>query len=309
MNRHCLHVFLGGCLLAGFLRSPLARAAPAADAVVDGVLPPAWIERQGTRQTLAPGLVLQNRDRVITGTAARVRIRLRDGSNLHLAADTRLELNALSVRAQDVFTAALDVPQGAVRFTTEALARSIRQRAVNLRVGSITASIRGTDLWGQADAEGDRICLLEGSITVLHPNAEALQIAEAASCYRADPGDRSPALETVSAGQLSWWSALTAMPATASRSPVTPAASAYVRRGGSWAIELATLDSEAAALSLYDRARGAGYPVRIKPVARAGGGYDYSIRLGQLASQAEAANVAVQMARSLQIAPPVAMRQ
>ena len=59
--RRCL---LAACLLA----SAVSMAADlAAYAVVDQVQMPAWLERNGVRQPLAPGKILQNRDRVITG--------------------------------------------------------------------------------------------------------------------------------------------------------------------------------------------------------------------------------------------------
>ncbi len=310
MNRHCICALFA--MLTGSLLPQAASAVTGADAIVDGVLMPAWLERLGVRQELTPGTVLQNRDRVISGPGARVRIRLGDGSTVEMAANSRLDLNALGVREVQVFTAALDVQQGAVRFSTGALAKNHRQRAVNLRVGTLTAGIRGTDVLGRVDAEGDRICLLEGSIAVLHPLAEALQIDTAPSCYLAPKGDAPAPIEAVTAGQLASLAAQTALPAAPPPVAVptaTPlAAGRYATRRGRWAVELATLDSESATLSLYDRARAAGYPVRIMPRASAGSGYDYTVRLTQLPTQSEAATLAVQIADSLQIASPVVVR-
>lgn len=309
MNRHCLCALFA--MLTGSLLPQAASAVTGADAIVDGVLMPAWLERLGVRQELTAGMVLQNRDRVISGPGARVRIRLGDGSTVAIAADSRVDLNALGVREAQVFTAALDVQQGAVRFSTSAFARNYRQRAVNLRVGTLTAGIRGTDVLGRVDAEGDRICLLEGSIAVLHPLAEALQIDAAPSCYLAPKGDAPAPIEAVTAGQLASLAAQTALPTAppvAVRTGTLPAAGRHPTRRGRWAVELATLESEAATLSLYDRARAAGYPVRIMPRASAGSGYDYTVRLTQLPTQSEATALAVQIADSLQIALPVVVR-
>ncbi|EXI65534.1 MAG: Sporulation related domain protein [Candidatus Accumulibacter sp. SK-11] len=315
MNRNRLHALVACCLLTGAPTSFAAPAAPAADAVVAGVLLPAWLERQGSRESLTPGVVLQNRDRLITGANARVEVRLRDGSVLQLGGDTHCELNALGVREPEVFTAALDVPQGAVRFTSGSLARSLQQRAVNLRVGTLTASIRGTDVWGTADSAGDRICLLEGVITLLHPDEEARQVNEAASCYLAPKGDGPAALQMVSPGQLSWWAAQTGMPPTAQ--PASPAATmaawrpargARSARAGRWSVEVAAVDSEAAALSVYDRARAAGYAARITPLPAGGGGYRYALRLGPLASESEAAALAAEIGSALQSAPVSVVR-
>ena len=304
-----LAAFLG--LLAGSL---LAQASLAADAVVSDVRLPAWLERRGVQQALERGLVLQNRDRVVTGPDATAQILLGDGSIVGLAADTQLVLNALGVRETEVFTAALDVPQGSVRFRTPAVARDNRQRAVNLRVGSITAGIRGTDVWGKSDAEADRICLLEGYIAVLHPLQDARQLSEASSCFVAARDAAAPIVEVISAARLAWWVAQTSPPAEVSRalfgdpSMLTPRAVRRVVRGGRWSLELSVVDSEAAALSLYDRARAAGYPVRIQPRAATGSGYDYAVLLAYVTSAEEAAALALQLAQSLQIPPPLVLR-
>lgn len=304
-----LPVLLG--LLAGGL---LTDASLAADAVVNEVRLPAWLERHGVQQALERGLVLQNRDRVVTGPDATAQIRLGDGSMVGLAADTQLELNALGVREAEVFTAALDVPRGAVHFRTPAISRDSRQRAVNLRVGSITAGIRGTEVWGKSDADADRICLLEGIIAVVHPSQEAQQLGEASSCYVAVRGAAAPIIEAVSSARLAWWVAQASPPAEGSRaasgdlSPATPRAVRRVARGGRWSLELAVVDSEAAALSLYDRMRAAGYPVRIQPRPATGAGYDYAVLLTYLPSEKEAAALAAHLAHSLQVPPPLVFR-
>jgi cell division septation protein DedD len=312
MNRSRLRALAACGLLAGALPSIAAPrvSGSGADAVVSGVLMPAWLERQGSRQELTPGIALHNRDRLVTGANARVEVRLRDGSVLRLAGDTHCELNALAVREPEVFTAAIDVPQGAVRLTTGHLARGLRQRAVNLRVGTLTASVRGTDLWGMADGAGDRICLLEGRITLLQPDSEARQVSEAGSCHVAAK-DGSPAvLQTVSAGQLAWSAAqTTAMPPTVAASPAAtatttrPGRMTRTARPGSWSVEVAAVDGEGVALSIHDRARAAGYGARIRPVPAAGGGYRYALRLGPLSSEAEAAALAEEIGNALSVTP------
>ena len=164
------------------------RTAPAAEnryAVVDGVQMPAWVERNGVRQALEPGMPLRNRDRVLTGADARVLIQLAEGSAVKLGENAQLDLNALGRREGGVFTAALDVAKGAFRFTTGVFARTHRQRAVNVRIATITAGIRGTDLWGSSDAERDLVCLLEGRITVMHPEDSARLLSEPLSVYAA----------------------------------------------------------------------------------------------------------------------------
>ncbi|MBK7422955.1 MAG: FecR domain-containing protein [Propionivibrio sp.] len=176
---------LAACLL---LCGTLAQAVPTGErdrafAVVDSVQMPAWVEHNGVRQPLEPGKVLQNRDRVITGADARVLIQLAEGSAVKLGENAQLDLNALGWRENRVFTAALDVARGAFRFTTDVFAKLQQRRAVNVRIATITAGIRGTDLWGSSDAERDLVCLLEGRITVWHPEDEVREMSEALSFY------------------------------------------------------------------------------------------------------------------------------
>ncbi len=59
--------------------------------------------------------------------------------------------------------------RGAFRFTTRLTAKSQR-RSVDIRVGVLTAGIRGTDIWGKADDNKDFIVLIEGRIAMSSPD-------------------------------------------------------------------------------------------------------------------------------------------
>lgn len=285
---------LGSFLLAGSLQ---ALAAPD-DAVVDSVQMPAWVERQGVRQALAPGQSLRNHDRIVTGADARVLISLAEGSAVKLGENAQLDLNALGHREKRVFTAALDIAQGAFRFTTGVFSKLRQQRAINVRIATITAGIRGTDLWGSSDGERDLVCLLEGRITVLHPLDEARAMSTPLSFYTAPKGAAPQPIAQVDAEQVRQWAAQTEV----------GVGSGYARRGGRWKVELATLDSESDALALYDRAVAAGYAVRIKPQRAANGAYRYAVRVMQLPSRAEAVILAEKLAHALELAGPVVTR-
>ena len=289
--RRCL---LAACLLA----SAVSMAAEAAAyAVVDQVQMPAWLERNGVRQPLAPGKILQNRDRVITGGEARAVIQLAEGSAVKLGENAQLDLNALGQREKRVFTAALDVAQGAFRFTTGIFSKTKHHRAVNVRIATITAGIRGTDLWGSSDAERDLVCLLEGRISIFHPLDEARELSEPLSFYVVPKGGAPKPVDKVAPDQLATWAAQTEV----------QSGSGYARRGGKWKVDLATADSEAEALALYDRARAAGYSVRIRPHA-VEGGYRYTLRVMQLPSKAEAEALAIKLAGKLELAAPKVTR-
>jgi len=285
------------CALISILTVREVLAAEQVYATVESVQMPVWFERNGVRQPLAPGKVLQNRDRVITGDDARVLIHLAEGSAVKLGENAQLDLNALGRRENKVFTAALDVTKGAFRFTTGIFSKLRQHRAVNVRIATITAGIRGTDLWGSSDEERDLVCLLEGKISVFHPFAEGLELDEPMSIYAARKGAAPQAVDKVDAEQVAKWSAETEV----------EQGSGYVRRNGKWKLELATVEGEAAALDLYDRARAAGYAVRIKPRAMETG-YSYAVRVTQLPSKAEAEILAARLVGALGLDSPLITR-
>jgi len=298
MKTHSTRVLFMALLIFCSLGAHIASAAENRYAVVDGVQMPAWVERNGVRQALEPGMPLRNRDRILTGADARVLIQLAEGSAVKLGENAQLDLNALGRRQGGVFTAALDVAKGAFRFTTGVFARTHRQRAVNVRIATITAGIRGTDLWGSSDSERDLVCLLEGRITVMHPDDGARLLSEPLSVYAAAKGQAPQGIGSVDRAQADIWAAQTEIQAE----------SGFVRRGGAWKVELAVVDGEYEALALYDRARAAGYAVRIQPRAAESGGYRYALRVTRLPSRAEAAALASKLAVVLQLPAPEVKR-
>src|SRR5687767_14260093 len=67
-------------LLALLLGVASLQAFAQSAAVVDGVQMPAWLERDGKRTPLAPGMELRAGDRVSTGDGSRVLLKLAEGS-------------------------------------------------------------------------------------------------------------------------------------------------------------------------------------------------------------------------------------
>jgi hypothetical protein len=225
-------------------------------AVVDALQSPAWLERGGERQPLVPGQELRNHDRIVSGEGGRVRLQLSDGSAVKLGEKAELRLNALGRREGNVFTAALDVATGAFRLTTDVLQRLVQKRAINVRVATITAGIRGTDVWGSSDAERDLVCLLEGRIVVSHPQGQPRQLDQPLQFYSArkaqapgEPGQGEKA-------QVGLWAMQTEMQYG---QPVQEA-------GGRWQLRLASALRQGELQTLSDTLREAGYPVRIKPI-------------------------------------------
>lgn len=257
----------------------LALAQPAwaaSQAVADAVQAPAWRDRDGRVEPLAPGMEVQSRDRIRTGAGARVYLRLADGSTVKMGENGALLAERLGPHERQFFSAALDVARGAFRFTTDRL-KKLSRRDVTIRVATVTAGIRGTDLWGKTEPERDFVCLLEGRITVSHRAGDSREMNEPLTFYVAPRGQPPKGIEKADPETVRKWAAETEIGAGAGAA----------RRGGKWKVLLGETDRQEAALELYDRARQAGYAAQIRPRSE-GASYRYVIFVGQLPARAEA---------------------
>lgn len=289
--------------LAAFLMlaasSALAAARP--DIVVEGVQAPAWVEHaSGARGPLAIGMALGNQDRIFTGPGSRALLRLADGSLIRLGENGVLALDDLGQRKinlKDVVTASLDVLSGAFRFTTQALSRFRGERDVKVRISTVTAGIRGTDLWGKADSTRDIVCLIEGNITVAREN-DAFTMDQPMSFYIAPKNEPPLPVAKVSQQQLDEWSAETEIAAGAGA----------MRRGGQWKVTLAEANTQDDALGIYDRLRDAGYAAEIRPPLKSAAGQIYRVRISHLPSRQEAEALAGKLKGRMGIAEPKVSR-
>lgn len=279
----CVTIF---ALLSAFT----ASAAP--NAVVDAVQAPAWRERAEQRLPLTPGMTLENRDRVITGSGARAIVQLADGSAVKFGENVNVAVNALKQEKNGTFTAALDVVKGAFRLTTDIFRKYQIQRAINVRTGTVTIGIRGTDLWGRSNDEKDFVCLLEGRIAVSHPQGEPTELTEPLQFYGADKGKAPGPVASVEREQLAKWALETEL----------QDAFGTQKQGGRWSLRYRQ-GGEADALALYDQLNAAGYAAKIMPVS-VGGSYRYEVRLGKLVTEREALALADRLTRDLHVPAP-----
>mgnify|MGYP001237833374 FL=1 len=286
-------------VLAASLFSALVVPVQAANyAVVESVQSPAWLERDGQRQPLVAGMSLSNRDRIETGRNARAIIQLADGSAVKLGESAMVSLNALGRREGNVFTAAVDVATGAFRLTTDALRKLQGKRAINVRVGTVTAGIRGTDIWGRSDEDSDFVCLLEGRIVVTHASGQSAELTEPLQYYGAERVLNVPAVSSVTQEQADKWVAMTD----------PQPGFGLVSRGGKWGVLLATAETSEAALELYDRFREAGVHVRVLPQG-AGQAVHYDLLAGPVADENQAAYLANRLERQLGLTATPAVRR
>jgi hypothetical protein len=263
-----------------------ALAAPTA--VVEGVQMPAWVQRNGIIVPIAAGMELQAADKVTTGPNSRLLLRLAEGSQVKLGENAELSLSRLTQSQENKQTflqAAMEVARGAFRFTTDARAKLISRRAVDIRVATVTAGIRGTDLWGKSAGDRDIVCLIEGKIEVRREQDAPIAMDQALQFYiapknsegKADRTKPDPVLAAVDAQQLAQWSLETEI----------AAGQGAARMGGKWKVVAADSPNQGDALKVYDQLRAAGYAAQIHPVGSADK-RSYEVRIGGLPSREEA---------------------
>ncbi|HLA33729.1 MAG TPA: FecR family protein [Rhodocyclaceae bacterium] len=228
-----------------------ALAAERAVATVEHVQAPAWLIRQGVERPLAPGMALQSGDSLRTGEEARAYVVLADGSRIKLAESARSTLYSRSLNPAKFFRGALDIVAGAFRYTT---ARLQRQRPdLAIRVGTATIGIRGTDLWGKTDREGDLVALLDGQIDVTHAGTTT-ELTRPLSYFDAPRGQQA-AVKDLDMATLK----------TLARQTEIEPGDGATQVQGPWQLRIADAPTQGEALELYDRLRDAGYVVRIRP--------------------------------------------
>ena len=263
-------------LLLGFLLAvaTLPAMAQQSGAVVDGVQMPAWLERDGKRVPLAPGMELRAGDRIFSGGGARVQVKLSEGSVVKLGENGRLVFAEMQP-GKDLFKATLQVLEGAFRFTTELVGKG-KKREVSVRVSQVTAGIRGTDLWGRSRDDRQIVCLIEGAIDVGADGEKPVRMDKPLQFYQRDKGKTQP-VGLVEAKQLEQWS----------RETEIEAGKGAARRGGKFIVELATLDSQSGAGAISRQLQEAGYPAQVAQ-RKEGEKVTYTVRIRQLPSREEA---------------------
>ena len=275
------------------LASPPLVAAIAGAVIVEAVQMPAWVERDGANPVpVQAGMELRNRDRLRTGANARLLLRTPDGSTVKLGESATFRIEDAQQRPGNLFAASMSVLNGAFRFTTNALSRVRGRRDVNLVFPNVTIGIRGTDVWGKSVPDRQVVCLIEGRIDVA-PQGEAALVMDQPLQFYVRENNRSLPVGQVDPAQLREWAAETEI----------AAGQGALRRGGRWKILLASADSQAAALKLYDDIRAAGYPAEIRPV-ESGEKRVYELMLRNLPSRAEAEALATALKGKMGVVEP-----
>ena len=261
------------------LSTAVFAAAPAAVEVVQA---PAWRDRGGLTVPLAAGMELQSGDVVRTGPGARAYLTLAEGSRVKLGEAAQFSLHSRSLQPERFFRGALDVLSGPFRFTTGRLKRAL-PRELAIRVGTATIGIRGTDLWGRTDKDGDLVALLEGRIEITRAG-QTTEMAQPLTYYDA-PRGQAATVKPLDPGVFR---------TLARQTEILPGDGA-ARAKGRWHVRAGSASGEEAALELYDRVRDAGFAARVRPRAAEGGGWRYEVLLPGFVSAAEAEMAAARL--------------
>jgi hypothetical protein len=267
-----------GAAAAVLLFGPFAVLA-GPEAEVEGLQMPAWVVREGTRVPLALGTRLRNRDEIITGAGSRALLRMADGSTVKLGENARFRMDGMhSTRsAGGLFRASLAVVEGAFRFTTEAVYKFRGKREIDVSFGTVTAGIRGTDLWGKSAADREIVCLIEGMITVTRAGDAPITMQDAKTVYQAPKAAPPGPVVPVDPQQLARWAAET---------EIQPGGGA-VRKGGKWRVSVAREDDRSEAQAVVERLWEGGYPAQVSTLPE-DGRMRYWVHIDELPDRIEA---------------------
>ena len=281
--RHFNRLF---AVLASFALLLSTQVFAAAAVTVEAVQSPAWRDRDGITAPLAAGMDLKSGDVLRTGPGARAYLLLAEGSRVKLGEVARFTFHSRSLHPERSFRGALDVLAGAFRFTTGGLAKA-RSRNVAIRVGTATIGIRGTDVWGRTDANGDMVALLEGRIEIARAG-QTTELTQPLTYFDAPRGQVAAAkvLDPEVFRMLA-------------RQTEIMAGDGAARVKGKWRVLAAAGASEEAALELYDQIREAGFAASIRPQQGEGGlksaGWRYEVLLKGFSSATEAEAAATRL--------------
>lgn len=286
-------------LTALMLVSGSLQAAPLAS--VESLQPPVWVERGGTRTALSAGAELKAGDQFFTGAGGRLHITMSDQSVVKLGENGRLDMPRLELKPVEgdeggLLSSALNVVKGAFRFTTRELGK-LRKREVDIAIGpTITAGIRGTDVWGKSDPSQELLCLIEGRIEIGSPGHDT-QVMDQAATFYVVPRDAAPLpVAPVPEGKLATWSPQTEM---------APEAASLTATGG-YIVGVESSTNSDGAQATVKRLSDLGYPAEIMR-AQVGGHTWYRVVVTGLQSQAEARRFSEHLKQAIKLKSPWVM--
>jgi hypothetical protein len=254
---------------------------------------PVWVERSQQIVALLPGSELRANDLLRTGKGGRVLLQLADGSALKLggSASFRIESASMSTTQDSSYLQlGLEALRGAFRFTSSFFGNATAGHRVNVRIGAITAGVRGTDIWGRSNLEKDLVCLIEGAITVDAAGESTAVLEQALSFYVKPKGAAALPVEQVDPTQLQLWAAETELDDNLGVASLE----------GSWQLVLMSLSDAnnlQEALQRFNRKGFAAQSIEVQ----SGGKTWHRLLLPGFVSRQDALNARIQVAEYLEI--------
>jgi len=253
---------------------------------VEAIVSPAWVQHaDGAREPLTLGMSIRGKDKVLTASGARALLRLVEGSAIKLGENATLAVDDLEQKegtnTSRLISASLEVIRGAFRFTTRVFAGQRADHDVKIRIRTVEAGIRGTDVWGKSTGEQDVVCLIEGKIDVRH-GGRRFTMDDPMSFFIAPRTGEPKPVAPVSKEQLEKWIEETEI----------RAGKGGIRTGGNRDVQLFTSEDADAARQIYDKVRKAGFPAEIETVSESYGGPGYRVRIPDLPELEDAQAVA-----------------
>lgn len=249
---------------------------------VEAMQMPAWYERDGVKQPLKPGIKLSSGDIVSTGSSARLLIRLQEGSLVKLGENGVLNFDTILPPKQNdgIFAGLLKVAAGAFRFTTTKIGKN-RKRDFKIKIGTVTAGIRGTDIWGRSNNGKDILCLIEGKITAQREGEPPFPMEDALSFYIAPKDKPALPVSPVPEAKLAKWAEETE----------THAGQGVLTIDGRWAVNVMSLQNYNAAGNLQQQLNNAGYATQVQKTVLNGQNWR-RLRIEGFATREDAKNFA-----------------
>jgi hypothetical protein len=190
-------VFINTLILAFFIKPLFAN-----DFFIEGIQPPAWLEKNNSKSPLTIDTILEQNDRVLTGNSGKVWLKMADGAIVKLGNEAEININSVSVSqdpntSQKIIEAGLEILIGAFRYTTAKLEKQISQdwqRQIDIRLApTATIGIRGTDLWGKVNSKEQFVVLLEGNISITpNDNSSPVNLDQALQIFKTENGQALP---------------------------------------------------------------------------------------------------------------------
>ena len=200
-----------------------------------------------------------------------------EGSAVKLGENATLALDGLSENQnpgnKPIVSASLDVVKGAFRFTTGVFSKAPAERDVKVKIATITAGVRGTDLWGRSTLAEDLVCLLEGRISIQHDKQEFV-MDEPLQFFIAPRNEKPKPVGKAPQKQIDQW---------AQETEIAKGQGA-MRAGGRTRVELMRSSDAGAVQRLESRLRAEGFPVAVDTVSGGYGASEYVATIGGISS-------------------------